>query len=176
MGSPWEEVMVKLPAELLLAVDPSLGGSQALAWDRWGNLFSEQPLMGGGVVGLDEGLMPLLQLQGCGGQGQLIVVQAPLDVEVGFHEVLIALALRADDGLVPELQPSADRFNVGGGVGPATIRDQGLRDPIAQTGRIEHHERDPGGLGRGDRPGEHGPRGALEDDQAPPLDAVNPDI
>jgi len=84
MGAPWEEVAVKLPAELLLGVDLPWGGSQHLEWHRRGELFSEQPLMGRGVGGLDEGLMPRLQLPWRGRQGELIVVQAPLDVEVGF--------------------------------------------------------------------------------------------
>ncbi len=29
--------MVKLPAELLLCVDPPFGGSQHLEWERWGD-------------------------------------------------------------------------------------------------------------------------------------------
>src|SRR5262245_29839472 len=52
----------------------------------------------------------------------------PLDCN---HKVLMALTLGADEGLVPELQPGADRFKVGGGVGLAAIRDESLRDPIA---------------------------------------------
>ena len=95
--------MVKLPAELLLCVDPPFGGSQHLEWERWGELFLEQTLVGGGVVGVDESLMPLLQRQRCGRQGELIVVQPPLDIEVGFHQVLITLALRAFNGLMPEM-------------------------------------------------------------------------
>jgi hypothetical protein len=38
--------------------------------------------MGGGIVSLDEGLMPLLQLGWRAGQGELIVIQAPLDIKV----------------------------------------------------------------------------------------------
>jgi hypothetical protein len=54
---------------------------------------TEEPLMCGGIVGLDEGLMALLQI--CWGvdEGELTVVQPPLDIEVGFDRVLIALTL-----------------------------------------------------------------------------------
>jgi hypothetical protein len=41
--------------------------------------------VGGGVVDLDEGLMALLQLGRGAGQGELIVIQAPLDIKVRFH-------------------------------------------------------------------------------------------
>jgi hypothetical protein len=44
----------------------------------------EEALMGGGVVGPDEGLMALLQLGRGAGEGELIVVEAPLDVEMGL--------------------------------------------------------------------------------------------
>jgi hypothetical protein len=90
-----------------------------------GELFLEQTLVGGGVVGVDESLMPLLQRQRCCRQGELIVVQLPLDIEldieVGFHQVLITLALRAFNGLMPELQPCTDGFKVVGGVGATAV-------------------------------------------------------
>src|SRR4029453_19668286 len=56
-------------------------------------LITEEPLMCGGIVGLDEGLMALLQICWGVGQGELTVVQPPLDIEVGFDQVLIALTL-----------------------------------------------------------------------------------
>jgi hypothetical protein len=68
--------------------------------------------MGRRSVRLDEDLMHLLQRRRRAGQGELIVVPAPLDVEVGFREVLVTLPLGADDGLMPDLQPGADRFKI----------------------------------------------------------------
>jgi hypothetical protein len=68
--------------------------------------------MGGGVVCLDEGLMLPLQFYGRAGEGELIVIQAPLDVKVGFHEVPVTLTLSTDDGLMLDPQSTADRFKV----------------------------------------------------------------
>jgi hypothetical protein len=59
--------------------------------------------MGRGVVGLDERLMALLELRRRAGQGKLVVVETPLDVEMCLHQILIALALRANDGLMLDL-------------------------------------------------------------------------
>jgi hypothetical protein len=56
-----------------------------------------------GVIGLDEGLMPLLQFGWGAGEGELIVVQPALHVKMGFHPVLIALALGADDRFMLDL-------------------------------------------------------------------------
>jgi hypothetical protein len=47
--------------------------------------------MGSGVMRLDEGLMPLLSFGVGAGEGELTVVEPPLDIEVGFDEILIAL-------------------------------------------------------------------------------------
>src|SRR5262245_374912 len=58
----------------------------------------------------------------------------PLDCN---HEVLIALALGALDGLMLELQSATDGFEVIRGVSPAAIGDQRVRDPITETGRIQ---------------------------------------
>ena len=56
--------------------------------------------------------MALLELRRRAGQRELVVVEAPLDVEMGLHQMLIALALRADDGLVAvstsPMKPSAN--------------------------------------------------------------------
>ena len=49
--------------------------------------------MGGGVIGRYKGLMHLLERRGGRGQGELIIIEAPLDVEMGLHEILITLAL-----------------------------------------------------------------------------------
>jgi hypothetical protein len=38
-----------------------------------------------------------------------------------------------------DLQPGHHRLEGLGGERPATVRDQGLRDAIVQTGRLEDH-------------------------------------
>jgi hypothetical protein len=47
-------------------------------------MIVQEPLVGRRIVRLDEDLMHMLQRRRRAGQGELIVVQAPLDVEVGF--------------------------------------------------------------------------------------------
>jgi hypothetical protein len=47
--------------------------------------------------------MPLLQLGWGAGEGELIVIQPALHVKMGFHPVLIALALGADDRFMLDL-------------------------------------------------------------------------
>src|SRR5262249_41022419 len=42
----------------------------------------------------------------------------------------------------------------------------------AEAGGIEDHEGDPAGFNGGDGPGEHGARVAIQEDHAPPFDAV----
>src|SRR5215471_19324486 len=111
--------------------------------NRRSKLLFEQALMGGGVVKLQKVLMSLLELQRCLRQGKLIVIQAPLDIKMCLHEVLIAFALRADNRLMLNLQPFTDRLEGARGEGPATIRDQGHGGAIAQTGGIEHGQRYP---------------------------------
>src|SRR6266487_5440865 len=92
------------------------------------------------VIRLDERLMALLELRRRAGEGELIVVEAPLDVEMGLHEVLIALALSALNRLMLNLQSAADGLKVVRGVGPATVGDEMLGRPIAQPGGIKDHE------------------------------------
>jgi hypothetical protein len=65
-----------------------------------------------GVVRLDERLVVLLKRRRGAGEGELIVVEAPLDVEMRLHQVLIALALGADEGLMLDLQPRTHGFKV----------------------------------------------------------------
>jgi hypothetical protein len=76
----------------------------------------QKPLIRRGIVGLDEGLMPLLQFGWGASEGELIVVQPPLDIEVGLDQVLIALPLGTLDGLMGELQPGTDLLKCLGGV------------------------------------------------------------
>jgi hypothetical protein len=74
--------------------------------DRDGGMPSivQEALMGRGVIRVDEGLMALLELHGGPGERELVVVEALLDVEMRLHQVLIALALDADDRRMLDLQ------------------------------------------------------------------------
>jgi hypothetical protein len=74
--------------------------------------------MGGGVVGLDEGLMPLFEVHRRAGLGELIVIDAALDVKVRLHPVQVTLALAADDRLMLDLQPPTHGLKVRRPIGP----------------------------------------------------------
>ena len=87
-----------------------------------------------GVVGLHEELVHLLELRGRLGQRKLIVKQAPLDIKMRLHQIFVAFPLGTDNSLVVNRQTRTDRSKSAGAVGPAAIRDQVLRRPIAQTG------------------------------------------
>jgi len=52
----------------------------------------QQALMRRRIVRLHERLRGLLQLRWSCGQSELVIIQAPLDVEVRFHEIFVALA------------------------------------------------------------------------------------
>ena len=56
--------------------------------------------MGGGVVELEEILVGLLELQRGARQGELVIIQASLDVEMRLHEVLVAFALGTGNRLM----------------------------------------------------------------------------
>src|SRR5262245_16832120 len=90
--------------------------------------------MGRGVVGLDERLMARLERRRRAGQGELVVIQPPLTVEMGRQPIQRALALGAADGLLPDLPPRTDRLNVGRRRGPATAGAARHGRRIAQTG------------------------------------------
>jgi hypothetical protein len=77
--------------------------------------------MGGGVVGGHEGMVRLLERRGSGGQGELVIIQTPLNVEVGFHPIEIAFTFGAFNGLMADLQPGQHRLEGRGGERPATV-------------------------------------------------------
>jgi hypothetical protein len=59
-----EERLGETAGELVLRIDAALRSTQHLHRNRGEPLILEEALMGGGVVGLEEGLMPLLQFDG----------------------------------------------------------------------------------------------------------------
>jgi hypothetical protein len=63
-----------------------------------------------------------------------------------LHQVHIAFALGTDNGFVVNLQAITDGVELMGDIGPATIGKQGLRRPVAEASRIEHHKRRPARL------------------------------
>ena len=71
-------------------------------------------------------------------QRKLVVIQAPLDVEVRFHEVHVALTLGAHNGLVVNAQTRTDAFKGLGDEGAAAVGKHVLGHAIAQTRGIEY--------------------------------------
>src|SRR4029450_10502395 len=110
----------------------------------------EEALMSRSVVEREKPLMRLSKLTRGPGQGQLVVIQSALDVEMGFHQVHVALALGTDNGLVINIQPGTDALKGVGDEGPTAVGNQVHGDPVALTRRIEHRPGDPARLGRGD--------------------------
>jgi len=98
----------ELPREFLGRVEPTFGPSQHFDRHRRIKALVHQPLMRGRVIGLHKGLMHLFELQRGGGQGELIIVQAPLHIEVGFHQIFVALALGTEQGVGLNLQSLQD--------------------------------------------------------------------
>ena len=92
-------------------------------------MIFEESLMGRRVVALDEGLMALFEFRRRTGQGELIVIEAALDVKVCLHPVQVALAFGADDGLVPDLQPRTDGLKVGRRIGTPAVGQRCIGAP-----------------------------------------------
>jgi hypothetical protein len=131
IGRPWEHRLGEGAGELLRGVSPACGRPEDLNWDRWEPLIAQQSLMGGGVVGLHEGLMALLELRWRARQGKLVVIQPPLNIKMGLHEVLITLAFGALDRLMLNLQAATDRFKVVRGVSHAAVVREAARSTHA---------------------------------------------
>ena len=72
--------------------------------------FLKQALVGGGVVEREKPLMRLVKLAWGPGQGQLVVIQAALNITMSLHQVHVALALGTHNGLMVNAKPSTDAF------------------------------------------------------------------
>ena len=145
MGRPWEHRVGEVAGELLRSIPSAFGRPEDFDRDRRESPILQEPLMGRGVVGLDEGLMARLELRRRAREGDLIIIQPPLDVDMGLHEVLIAFALRALNRLMLNLQAATDVLKVVRCIGSTAVGHEIPGRPRAQTGRIEDHERHPGG-------------------------------
>jgi hypothetical protein len=94
---PREHTLGERAGQLLWRVDAAFRLPEDLHRNRRPPLILQESLMRRGVVRADKGLMGLLECYRGAGEGELIVVEAPLDVEMRLHQVLIAFALGADD-------------------------------------------------------------------------------
>ena len=105
--------MGKVAGQLLWRVDAAPGGAQDLNRDRGEPPILEEPLMRRRVVGPDERVMALLEFRRRAGQGELIVVETPLDVRgclescIMGAEMLRHLVLLRDGEEVRSCQLSA---------------------------------------------------------------------
>jgi hypothetical protein len=84
-NTAWE----KWGGELLRGIPAACGRPKDLNGDRRESPILQEPLTGRGVVGLNERLMALLELRRCVGEGELIIIQPPLDVEMCLHQFLL---------------------------------------------------------------------------------------
>jgi hypothetical protein len=118
IGRARKELVRKVAVQLLSAMEATLGLAQDLQWNRRVKPVVEESLMGGGVIGLHKVLMRLLERCGGASQGELVVIQSSLDIKMGLHEVLIALALSAFNRLMVDLQPGQHCLKGPGGERP----------------------------------------------------------
>src|SRR6266849_1255842 len=81
IGDAREEGVGKLLVELLWRHQPPLAFPQDVQGNGGGKLFLEQALVGGGVVEGEKLLMRFFELPRGPGQGQLVVIQAPLNIK-----------------------------------------------------------------------------------------------
>src|SRR5512132_2277000 len=112
ISCPWEHRLGEGAGEFLRGILSAFGRPEDLDRDGWEPPILQQSLMGGGVVGLHERLMALLEFRRRAGQGELVVVQSALNIKMCFHQVLIALAFGALDRLMLNLQPTTDGLKV----------------------------------------------------------------
>jgi hypothetical protein len=79
---PWEHRVGEVARELLRSKQSAFGRPEDFDRDERESPILQEPLMGRRVVGLDEGLMALLERCRRAREGELIIIQAPLDVEM----------------------------------------------------------------------------------------------
>src|SRR2546430_1822040 len=71
---------------------------QDVQGDGRGKAFLEEALVGSRVIEGEKLLMRSVKLLRGAGQGQLVVIQPALDVQVGLHQIHVALPLSTDNG------------------------------------------------------------------------------
>jgi hypothetical protein len=91
---------------------------------------------------------------------------------MGLNPVQVPFALGPHDGLLVDLEPPADGFKRVRRRGASTVRHEGRRGPILEARRVEAHQRRPRRFRRGHGARQDGTGISLQDQDAPPLDAV----
>ncbi len=86
--------------------------------------------------------------------------------------VASACPLGTHDGLMGDLEPSADGLKRRRRLGAAPVRDEVRRSARPDARRIEDHQRGPGRFRWGHRARKNSAGIPLQDEKAPPLDAV----
>src|SRR5919109_857351 len=132
-----EQVMHELAVQVLRGVEAAFGLPKHVTRDRGIKPLPEEPLMRGGVVELDERLVPLFKLHRRLCERELVIIQPPLDVKVRFHEVLPAFPSPTGDRPMVDCQSLADGLKGIRRVGTTPIGHQVLRYSVLQAGRIE---------------------------------------
>src|SRR5215216_5383453 len=84
IGGAHKESVGKLAREFLRRYQAPLALPQDVQGDGRHKAFLEEALVRGGVVEGEKLLMRLVKLVGRPSQGQLVIIQTPLNVEMGF--------------------------------------------------------------------------------------------
>ncbi len=96
---------------------------------RWSDTWGKQP--NGPETPAPSPSIFRFKLRGRRRQGEVVVIQAPLNIAVGFHEIFGALAAGTQQRIRCNLQPLQDGGDVVGGAGPAGVGDQVFGSPVA---------------------------------------------
>jgi hypothetical protein len=111
--------------------------------------FLKQALVGSGVVEREKPLMRLVKLRWGPGQGQLVVIQASLNIKMSLHQVHVALALGTHNGLMVNAKPRTDTFKGLRNKGAPAVGNQMDGDSVTLTRGIQHRQGHPTRLGGG---------------------------
>ena len=74
IGGPWKQGMGKVGCQFLFLVHAPSGFPKDLKRNRWTEVIFEKPLVCGGVIEPQEGLVSLFEFHRRLGQGELIIV------------------------------------------------------------------------------------------------------
>ena len=121
IGRPWKQGVGKVQRQLVFAVHAPPGLPERLERDRRIEAIFKQTLMRRGVIEVEKRLVGLFEFRRRLGQGELIIVQPTLHVEMRFHPVEVTLALGADNRVMRDAQATADRLKLVGGKSVAAI-------------------------------------------------------
>jgi hypothetical protein len=129
-----------------------------------------------GVRGVEEGVVALRERRRRGREREVVIKPPALDGARGFPERLGAFAVGADKPRMGDLSALTHGVTAIGEIRAATVGHPRLGSPIAQTGRVQDPPGDPPGFRGCYSAGHHRARGAGQQHQAPPLDAVQGEV